>query len=272
MSFNSVVISGGGLNGFGILGGLQYMIDNNLFNNLKYFSGTSIGSVICFFISIGYTPIEIIVYCIINKVFDKLEIKSLDSFFKGDGIYDFSIFKKHIERMTIEKIGYSPTLIELYKNLGKTLYTCTYNITKKIKEYISYHNYPDMLCIDAIELSCSLPFIFNDCYFMEQIYIDGGFVDNCPYSAILEKDSEIVIFNIDHNDNGDYKKLIDKFYTIITIPIVELQTLQLKNLDNYKIISLHFDSFKIYDFNITNHDKLDLFSLGYNLTKIFFIK
>jgi hypothetical protein len=273
-TFNSIVISGGGIKGFGILGGLQYMFDNKLFDEVKYYSGTSIGSVICYFLAIGYTPIEIIIYCITNKVFDKIEIKTFDSFLKGDGIYDFSIFKAHFEQMTLDKIGYIPTLQELYDNFGKTLYTCTYNITKKTKEYISFHNYPKMLCINAIELSCSLPFIFHDCVFMDQIFIDGGFVDNCPFSIITEKDSKIVIFNIENSETEDYyKKIIDKFYTIMTIPVLELQKLQFCQInDNYKFISLQFEPSKIYEFNISHSNKLELFSVGYNLTKTFFIK
>ena len=51
MDFNAIVLSGGGLKGFGLLGGIQYMIDNKLFENIKYYSGTSIGSVICFFLA-----------------------------------------------------------------------------------------------------------------------------------------------------------------------------------------------------------------------------
>ena len=274
MDFNAIVLSGGGLKGFGLLGGLQYMIDNKLFENIKYYSGTSIGSVICFFLAIGYTPIELMVYIISNKVFEYQKIKSLDCLIKGEGIYDFSEFHLHFEQMTLDKIGYIPTLKELYENMGKILYTCTFNITKKMKEYISYHTYPDMLCIDAIKLSSSLPFIFNDCIFMDNYYIDGGVVDNCPFSAINEKDAIILIFNIEQFDkNDDYKKIIDKFYTIITIPMNELQQLQLNYINtNCKLITLFFDPIKIYEFNMTHSDKLELFSVGYNQTKTFFNK
>jgi len=273
--FNAIVLSGGGIKGLGILGGLQYLMDNKYFDKeIKYYSGTSIGSVICFFLAIGYTPIEMMVYCITHKVFEIKDINSVESIFKGEGLYDFSIFNSHFEKMTIDKIGYIPTLKDLHKKMKKTLYTCTYNITKKKKEYLSYHTYPDMLCIDAIRLSCSLPFIFNDSIYNDECFIDGGFVDNCPVYPIKDKNANIIIFQLDQKESIDYyKTVIEKFYTIIMIPVNELQKLQLKKKKSKcKFISLLVEPTKIYEFNISHSNKLELFSIGYNSTKNFLTK
>lgn len=170
--------------------------------------------------------------------------------------------------MTIDKIGYLPTLKNLYENMNKVLYTCTYNVTKKTKEYLSYLTHPDMLCIDAIRLSCSLPFVFNDCMYNEEYFIDGGFVDNCPFSIVTEEDVSAVIFTLEQKEEDEYKSFIDKLYNIMTIPINELQTLQFSsiNIKHYRV-TLVTDPIKIYDFNIDNSFKLELFSSGYNLVK-----
>ena len=60
--FNALVLAGGGLKGFGILGGIQYLIDAKKIElkKIHYYAGTSIGAVICFFLAIGYNPIDII--------------------------------------------------------------------------------------------------------------------------------------------------------------------------------------------------------------------
>ena len=268
--FNGIAMSGGGLKGFGILGGIQYMMDNKLINDIKYYSGTSIGAIICYFLAIGYTPIEMIVYIITHNVFETNEHKGIEAIFKGEGVYDFSIFEKHFVKMTLEKIDYIPTLLELYEKMDKTLFTCTYNITQKKKEYISYHTYPNMSCIDAIKLSSSLPFIFNDCIYNEEIYIDGGFVDNCPFLPIFENitdNVELIVFNTGQKGDDEYKTLIDKFYTIIMVPINELLKLQIKNMDKCKFIHIEIEPIKIYYFRLNNSKKLELFSTGYNSTK-----
>jgi len=154
--------------------------------------------------------------------------------------------------------------------MNKTLFTCAYNITKKKKEYLSYHTYPNMSCIDAIKLSSSLPFIFNDCVYNEDIYIDGGFVDNCPFFPIFEyikDDVNVIVINMEQKGEDEYKKIIDKFYTIIMIPLNELLKLQIKNMDRCKFIQIEIEPIKIYNFQLNNSKKLELFSSGYNSIK-----
>jgi predicted acylesterase/phospholipase RssA len=277
LNYDAIVMSGGGMKGFALLGAIQYMIDNKLIGDIKYYSGTSIGAVICYFLAIGYTPIEMVVYIISNNVFDKKDYKGIDSILNGEGIYDFSIYSSHFKKMSIDKIGYIPTFKDLYEKMGVILFTCTYNITKKKKEYISFYTYPDMSCIDAITVSSSLPFIFNDCIYKNEYFIDGGFVDNCPFFPIVTSENgkslRIVIFNTQTNVSNEYEKLVDKIFMLLTIPIEELQTIQLKDMtENCTYIPIQIDSINFYDFHINHSKKLELFSVGYNSVKNFLLK
>jgi len=277
-----LVLSGGGIKGFGLVGALQYLIDNHIIDDsITYYSGTSIGAIICYLLIIGYTPIEIVVYSITHNVFELKDIQSIESLIKGEGLYPYSIFSDHFEKMTLEKMDHIPTLLELYETKGKTLYTCCYNITKQKKEYISYHTHPTMLAIDAIKLSSSLPFVFNDCVYQDENYIDGGIVDNFPISAISDKNISIIALNIQTMGNKDnYQKIIDKIYTIIMIPIHELVTLQIENetkkertdTNKLAIIHLELENIKMYDFTISHFKKLEFFSIGYNAIKNHFKK
>ena len=49
-TFKNLVISGGGMSGFGFLGILKYLQDIEILYKPKNFLGTSMGSIICFFI------------------------------------------------------------------------------------------------------------------------------------------------------------------------------------------------------------------------------
>ena len=62
--FDTLVLSGGSSKGILILGALQYAQDNFLLNKINKYIGTSVGSIICFLLLIGYTPIEIMIYFI----------------------------------------------------------------------------------------------------------------------------------------------------------------------------------------------------------------
>ena len=70
--YDTLVLSGGGVNGILELGALQYCNDKNLLSSIKTYVGTSIGSIICYLLIIGYTPVEIIVYlCTHNKLLEE---------------------------------------------------------------------------------------------------------------------------------------------------------------------------------------------------------
>ena len=131
-----------------------------------------------------------------------------------------------------------------------------------------------MSCIDAITLSSSLPFIFNDCIYKENYFIDGGFADNCPFSAITEykKNAIIICFSVNSSDRDDYKSFIDKFYTIIMVPMNELQLHYIleNKTHNFTFIEIITEPLKIYEFSVNHSKKLELFSVGYNKTKHFF--
>lgn len=66
--FDTLVISGGSVNGISALGALQYLRDNEYLNNIKTYIGTSSGAFICYLLAIGYTPVEIIGWQIIELI------------------------------------------------------------------------------------------------------------------------------------------------------------------------------------------------------------
>lgn len=267
-------MSGGGTKGFCTLGALQYMQDNNIIinSNIKCYIGTSVGSIISYFLAIGYTPIEIVVYLCSNNVLESF-ISNFSNILGFSGIYDYSTITKHSETMTLSKIGYIPTLKDLYENFGKKLIVCTYNLTKHMREYISYDNYPNLSCLDAIRMSSNIPFIFDEFIYNGDEYIDGGIIDNFPVNTMEnEYSNPIGIYlddletkNKEDCDSSKYHKLINKIYNIIMIPCKEKK----QNI-NIDVIHINVENLKIYNFSITHTKKLELFSYGYNCCKYYF--
>ena len=117
--YKGIILPGGSTKGFCILGALQYMLDHKLFDeNIEYLAGTSIGSIICYFLAIGYSPIEQLVYLCSNNVFESIKVNSISEIFTGDGIVNYQPITAHFEKMTAEKLGYIPTLKQLKENLA----------------------------------------------------------------------------------------------------------------------------------------------------------
>jgi len=276
--YDTIVLSGGGVKGFCTLGALQFMQDNQLINeNLNKFVGTSVGSMICFFLCIGYTPIELVVSLCSKEIFENLKINSIEKILK-DGVYDYNIINEHCKELTLEKLNFIPTLKDLKEKFNKELIISTYNYTDQKQEYVHYTNYPDLSCLDAIRMSSNLPFIFNDFEYKNKKYIDGGFGDNFPLQCCEESEDIIAISLRDRDqteekDSDNYKGIIDKFYKLVLIPLNEMYKIKVepyKDKKNIHILELEVEDVKIYKFNLSHSEKLELFSFGYNQAKKFF--
>lgn len=284
-NYDTLVLSGGGTKGFCTLGALQYIQDNKIVDltSIKRFISASAGSFLSFCIAIGYTPIEIMVSFCTNNVLESLKINRIENIIEN-GIYNYSVLYDYCKKMTLEKINYIPTLIQL-KNMEKELIVSTYNFTDQKQEYISYINYPDMSCLDAIRMSGNLPFIFNEFKYNNKEYIDGGISDNFPLCRVEKNDKAFAIYSCEKDIvNKDYSmendksisnisKILDKIYKILTIPIAENIKKKIKIYEkDINILTIDVDDFKLYRFSLTQSEKLDLFSIGYNKAKDHFLK
>ncbi len=76
MNFTRLVLSTGGIKGLAILGALQYIDECGGLKNISEYWGSSIGSVLCVLLSIGYTPFEIFhQFFVINRIIEPHELE-----------------------------------------------------------------------------------------------------------------------------------------------------------------------------------------------------
>lgn len=158
--YNKIILSGGAIKGFSILGSLQYLYEHQLINNVNKYVGTSVGSGILYLLAIGYTPIEIIVKILTSQFLKKMQL-NIFSLTQGYGAYDWNVIEEFLKNLTLDKIGRFISLNELYTDFNKEIIFVTYNYSMNRTEYISYHNHPNMQCLTAIRMSCNLPIIFS---------------------------------------------------------------------------------------------------------------
>ena len=295
--YHTIILSGGGTKGLCTLGALQYLYDSKRIGpEVKRLVGTSIGAIIAYFIAIGYTPIEIVVYLCSHRVLESLSLHEWQSIVTGKGIYDYSILSEWYKKMTLEKMDHLPTFQEVKDLFGKELYVCTYNFTKREKVTISAATHPDMICLDGIRMSSNLPFIFGECFYQDDEYIDGGIVENFCFSVIPQiiqesatREKTIVGIYLNVNPLTDSRhdaletskesltSVIDKMYAVLMIPVKTHEQLVIKMigkepLEEIDLISIVAKRIKVYNFHLAHSEKLELFSEGYNTAKGFFEK
>ena len=152
--YDTLVISGGSNKGLLTLGAIQCALDNFIISKVENYIGTSSGSIISYMLCIGYTPVELLVYLCTNQIFESLQEYNFINLAQGKGACSFNSLQEKLEKLTIEKIGFLPTLNDIKQKYNKTLICVTYNYTEKVSEYLSWENYPHLPCLTALRMSC----------------------------------------------------------------------------------------------------------------------
>ena len=268
-SFDTLVLSGGSIKGLITLGALQYCYDNNMLQNVKTYIGTSSGSMCCYLLAIGYTPIEIMVYICTNQILEKISNLNLVGLLQGNGACSFTPVHEHLEKMTIQKIGFLPTLNDIKEKFDKTLVFATHNLTQNMTEYLSWENYPHIPCLTAIRMSANLPFIFEMFRYGHSLYIDGGISDNLPIEISENYGEKICAIYLNNHvrqiDLSTEIGLLNYLYTLLFISMNKILELKKKIVsDKVTFIEIE-DNTKVsaVDFNLNTSTRMDMFSHGY---------
>lgn len=274
LPYDTIVISGGSIKGILALGAVQFANDNFMLTNIKKYIGTSSGAIICYLLSIGYKPIEIMSNLCITNNLEKMKYFDIVSMINGLGAISYNHVNEFLEKMTLDKLGYFITLGKLLEVTGKSLTCVTYNDTNKCTEYISSETHPDIPCLTAIRMSSNLPLIFGNFKYMDCYYDDGGITDNFPILYAESVGTKILGFTLSVDFEMTKTKdnsIIETVYRKLSIPINELNKYKMERCTNKStIIKLNYKPVMIFQFNLTNKDKLDMFSYGYQITKNFF--
>lgn len=185
-------LGAGGSKAFKMLGTLHWLNHIGYLDDIKAFSGCSIGALISLLYVMGYTPNEIIYIGTETSLFSDffsvpLCIK-MEEIKENLGLISHENIRKKLVELFTLKFGKTLTMKELYNATGKELYFSTSStdingLTKK--EYLSYITNPDSSCIDMILLSINIPGLFYRMVYDNKTYIDGAFTDPLPLKPLL---------------------------------------------------------------------------------------
>ena len=216
--YNTLVLSGGGLKGFSLLGALQYLIDDDK-NHLKYikkFYGVSVGAIISLLLIMQYQPKDILSEFIANQCLGDVNINIYNGLF-GKGFIDFNQLTSIFGKMVKNKMNTIPTLGKLCTDYNCEFKCLTYNFTEKCESIISNTTHPDMNLLDCIRITSNIPFIFDSFCYKQNLYYDGFLSCNFPLHLINIENDIAIALNIKTVKN-DKEKLSSKwnlFWTLL---------------------------------------------------------
>ena len=259
-----LVISGGGVKGLTILGYLHKLYENNLLDNINKYCGTSVGSIICFLLLIGYKPNEIF-FILMEIDFESLLLYSFDDIIDNPhiGLYSTKPILFAIKKMTKnKKISLKITFKELFEKINKSISITGVCLNDNSLHFFDEKNNPDMEVIKAIEISISIPLVFKPVHFNNKIWIDGGTLNNYPINYFNNDLNNIIGINLKNKNiyidqfNSHQEYLYQLMKCLLKSSHID------KKKYNKTTIELLVDN--INDININNETKLKLYNQGYN--------
>jgi len=264
--YTRLVLSGGGTKGLAILGALHYIDQHKGLDNIKEYWGTSIGSVISLLLLVGYTPFEAFHEFFTQQQFTDTNSLDIQNIIDESAFCPIELFGDKVRYFIEKKIGkdVDPTFSDLYKKFNKKINIIGANTDTMRGECFSVETHPDMKVIDAIEISCDLPYIFTKKKYNNATYVDGGFINN--YAVNLADNNDhyclgICVFGTIDTSKNDH---IGWIYRLLYMPIMELHRERTSRLSNkFTNIELTIDNISIIDMSPTLKKKVETFSAGY---------
>lgn len=287
-NYECIVLGGGGAKGIAAVGALYYMYERGWLKNVKTYSGCSIGSIVCALMCVGYTPLEI--FAKISEFNHIPELNFTELFLKM-GLVDIKKITLFVEDLFDVKASRDITFQELKDFYEKELFIVATKYSTKTPVYFSHKTSPNMKIIDAINMSCNIPFIFTSYEYEGDLYFDGGLCDNLPISIVPTDfpGSLLVIMNnfespskpkttaststqssVDDTHSGTQTDLLNFITNVLSIPITTNSNKSISLLrPTDTIIKLKTDV-STFAFNLNEEKKLDVFKQGYNFAMEFF--
>ena len=190
---HSLVIGGGGMNGFGFLGALNVVYSSPSFalgKNLHTLAGSSVGAGIAFMLCMGYSPkciFEVMSRVDFGTMTEGIGADNLFHALDKKGLTEPTPFMRVIRTFAKHRgIREDCTFAELYEALGSRMrlfITGTSLRTQRITTF-SVLTHPHMSVMTAVRISISIPFIFCPVFYDGQYFIDGAHTQSC-YAEVL---------------------------------------------------------------------------------------
>jgi len=276
-----LVLSGGGLLGISYIGLIKYLEENlpkPMIKNIKSITGCSAGAMFGVLVAIGYTSAEldIIAKSMNFKEYININAESLINFMKLKGLESGKNMINFIKKCIKDKIkDENITFKELKDKFNIELQIGVTNLTKSKFEIMNSKNTPNIPIHKAISASIAVPFVFEPIVIEDNIYCDGGLLNNLPID-IFSKDNNI--FEDESNEDKEDKEDNESKKDNESKETMESnEDISITNISNISNISNKDDKIKyssvlaIYlltDTHIVNKDNYQSISLSEYMTTI----
>lgn len=224
--YDGLVVSGSSTKGFCALGAITKIYDQLPF--IKFFSGTSSGSLITCLLAAGYSPTEI--FLTWDPEIDPF--KNLRP--TNTGILSLDRLCLRLSEM-LERKG----IVYFSDYKDKKVYVCATLFSEVPRpEYFCSEKFPNLKVVDAIKASCSIPGIFPPVEIGGKLYVDGAISDNFPIFPIKEQAFSIRGYRVVPRMDTSPKNIFESIQKAITCMIMNADKGKENEIEKYTEISV----------------------------------
>jgi NTE family protein len=296
--YKNLVFEGGGVKGIAYGGALEVLEQSQITPQVERVAGTSAGAITATMVALGYTAAEF------NDIMMGLDFSKLEDgsdlggpvrlierygWFKGD--YFLSLMQSYVK----QKAGDAgATFRDLTAKGGfKDLYVFGTDLSQQAVQEFSYRTTPDVAVADAVRISMSIPFFFEARSYADNVYCDGGVLNNYPISAFDEQytapdpelghtmlhrtpNPETLGFHLDNLDQPPPRPIdnVRRFAGNVFDALLDIQNILLKTNpgDERRTVFINDLGVKTTDFQLSDQLKWELIAQGRIATSAFLSK
>ena len=284
--YDGLCLSGGGSKGVGLLGALHMLENKGFFCKCKKYGGTSIGAIILLMMACGMDAWTVFghIYWIENIVdLDSIKIENFTKDFGCLNMYESFGYKIRDAILKSTSWDHVPTLQELFDSSGWDLYISVLKLIPFPEEipadsneerfelaYINHRKYPDLDAVKACCMTASIPGIFTRVKYENRYYLDGGPVDNLPFSPLVDSGCKNVLTLrlLDNTKKASKDDFATYFYNIFLMSMREVTSTKLRIYgDKLHYVLLEMNGIGSVDFTMSREKKMDAFCQGRDIMK-----
>ncbi len=285
-TYKNLVLSGGGILGIAYVSSLRVLDQQGILKNIQRYAGVSVGSIVVGALACGASVDYL------ENIFRKVDfndfrdnsnfIFKLAGFFQRFGYYKGDKLIKWYRSIIQELTGNGEiTLGEIYQQYGKELRIVATNVDKQRCEYFTSQTHPSLTLVQAVRISASYPFFFETVKYNDDLYIDGGLLNNYPISIFDDQNDFNETLGIKLTTSEDLeqikspsdqspKNVRDYIFTIAQMLFSLALRTHIDNVNLTRTIMINTKTISSMNFNITTKDREFLIQQGKLDTEIFF--
>ena len=191
MTLHHIVLGGGGIEAIIFqLGALEECFRSGALNSqsIQSISGTSAGSIVAVMLALNYSWSDIKCY-MIERPWENCFAKPLVDRVRNMSPIDSRDFIEQVLGKLLEakSLSLDITIEDFFQSTKVRINIIVTEVAKGDslrKVVLNHETRPSMFLFDAVAASCSVPYVFYPIVCGDEVFVDGGFMDNFPLACV----------------------------------------------------------------------------------------